>query len=162
MYLAEVTRPRPAWWASDPRARELERDVSAACSGVRVLKRLTRLSPIQRQLLAENKIKVLPRLFELKREIEALRKARDPRWPMLHKAYQDIVAKGFGEGYALANLADELGRARCELARAKVEVWEVLAPPAVAARIARAATTAKKRLEQRLNEMLRAAPPRRN
>jgi len=80
---------------------------------------------------------------------------------MFQKAYQDVVAKGFGQGYALTNLADELVRARCELSRAKVDAWEVLAPPAVAARIARVAATAKERLEQRLNEILRTAPPRR-
>ena len=159
MYLSQLTRQKPPWWSSDPHAQSLDREATTACTGVRILKRLTRMTPVQRQLLAEKKIRVIPALFALKRRVTAERKAGNPLWRMHEQIYRANVEKGWGPGYALTNEADELARAHCELARAKVDAWRVLAPAAVAARIVRVPTTEKERLEQRVNEMLRTSPP---
>jgi len=156
---SEVTRRKPDWWSKDAHARVLDREADTACAGIQMLKRLTRLSPIQRQLLAAKKIEVIPKLFELKRKVDAERKAGDPRWVEHYKAYRANVEKGWGQGYALTNEADELARAACEFARAKVDAWEVLAPAVIAAKIARIPKTEKERLEQQVEQSLKTPKP---
>jgi len=160
MYLSDAKRLRPAWWSTDPQARLLERQAGTACQGVRVLQRLTRLTPIQRQLLAKRKIAVIPQLFAMKRQVEAERKAGNPIWRVHYKNYRDAVAKGFGRDYFLSNEADELARARCELARATVDAWETLSPAAVAARVAKIPATEKERLERKIEDLLKKPAPK--
>ena len=159
MYLSDARRLRPSWWSSDPRARELERDAGTACTGVQMLERLTRLTPVQRQLLAQRKLTVIPQLFVLKRRIAEERKAGDARWQQHARELQDIVDKGFGAGYALTNEADELARARCELARAKVDAWAVLSPRAVAAKAARIPSTDEEVAQQRVEQAIKTKIP---
>jgi hypothetical protein len=118
------------------------------------------MSPVQRQLLAQRKIQVIPLLFEQKRAVDALRNAGNPIWRVRYAEYRRNVEKGFGKGYVLTNEADELARARCELAQAKVDAWETLSPAAVAARIVKTPATEKERLEQKLQDMLTKPVPK--
>lgn len=160
MYLSDSRRLRPPGWSTDPQAQALEREAGAACAGVTVLKRLTRLSPVQRQLLAQRRLAVIPRLYELKRQVAAERKAGDPRWKEHERELRTIVARGFGSDYALSpDEATELARAKCELARAKADAWTVLSPAAVAARVARIPSTEEQRVAQRIQEIVKTKPP---
>jgi hypothetical protein len=155
MYLSDVTRRKPDWWATDRQALALEREAKSACTGVRVPRRLTRRTPVQRQLDAEKRVRLIPALFEMRATVEAERKAGHPLWQQHRRDFEIQVARAFGPGYRLTTEADELAKARCELARAKVDAWLVLSPAALAARITREPRTEKERIERRLDEMLK-------
>lgn len=160
MYLSEPQRLKPSVSSADPQAQALEREAGAACAGVSVLKRLTRLSPVQRQLLAQRRLALIPRLYELKRQVAAERKAGDPRWKEHERELRVIVIRGFGRDYALSqDEATELARAKCELARAKVDAWRVLSPATVAAKVARIPSNEEQQVAQRIQEIVRTKPP---
>jgi hypothetical protein len=159
MYLSEPQR-LPQGSSADPRARELEREAGAACAGVTVLKRLTRLSPVQQQLAAQRRVAIIPRIYELKRQVAAERRAGDPRWKGHERELREIVARAFGRDYAISDdEATELARAKCELARAKVGAWRVLSPAVVGARVARIPSTDEERVAQRIQEVVKTKPP---
>jgi hypothetical protein len=161
MYLSDVTRRQPDWWASDPHAAALERGEAAACTGIRALRRLTRLMPVQRLLHAEKLVRVIPALFAMKATVEAERRAGDPHWLAHQRDLDTQVARAFGSGYRLRSEVAELAQARCELARARGAAWRVMSPAAVAAKITRTPTTERERLERRVEEILTTPPPRR-
>jgi hypothetical protein len=97
------------------------------CRGVRLLSRLerNRLSPADRVRQFDRRLALIPRLFEIKRYIDARHRANpsDPAVPLLRRQLQEIIDREFGRGYWLSSEQQELARARCELSRAR---WELL------------------------------------
>ena len=97
------------------------------CVGITILERLERqaVSPLERVRGLERRLRVIPRIFEARREID-----QDPdpaRRQVLWMQFKEEQVEGdfpkFPRGYALGSEEDELARAQCELSKAR---WEFI------------------------------------
>ncbi len=118
--------PLPYREAIEQMERRAFEDYSRACSGVNVLQWLRRppLSLGEEIAFWEKVLTWLPRLFDLKREVE--RRAREGRMTMdeARATVRLQMNRVFPPGYALGSLADELARARCALSKVR---WQLAA-----------------------------------
>lgn len=108
------------------RCARMRRDaIMRECEHLRMLEWLDRFSPIERILHWEKVVRILPRLFALKAEIERRRAARTLTWEQGAAMLAEQLAKmGYPHGYVLGSEADEIARARCRLTKAR---WEYCA-----------------------------------
>jgi hypothetical protein len=97
------------------------------CAGITTLERLERqaVSPLERVRGLERRLRVIPYLFEMRREIN---QDTDParRQARLRQFQAERVEGDFPQfprGYALSSEEDELARAQCELSKAR---WEFI------------------------------------
>ena len=119
--------PLPYREAMEMTEQGLRKEYRRNCAGIRVLERLERqeVSPLERVKGLERRLRVIPHLFEAKRQIDLV---QDPqiRAAQLQQFQQEIVEGEFPKfppGYALSSEEDELARARCELSEAR---WKLL------------------------------------
>jgi hypothetical protein len=106
-------------------ARTQRDELLRECAGLQMLEWLDRFSPAERVIHWEKVLRVLPRLFTLKAEVERRRAARSPTWEQGAAMLAETMAKmGYPKGYVLGSEADETARARCRLAKAR---WEFCA-----------------------------------
>jgi hypothetical protein len=117
--------PLPYREAMEVTERGLYEEYIRNCAGIRVLERLSReeISPLERVRGLERRLRVIPRLFELKREIEQQENVAIRQ--QLLRYFQENVVEGefprFPRGYALSSEENELAIAQCELSTAR---WE--------------------------------------
>jgi hypothetical protein len=97
------------------------------CAGITILERLERqaVSPLERVRGLERRLRVIPRLFEIRREINQDTDAASRRARLMQFQAEQVEGDfpKFPRGYALGSEEDELTRARCELSKAR---WEFI------------------------------------
>ncbi|MBI4491094.1 MAG: hypothetical protein HY694_18585 [Deltaproteobacteria bacterium] len=119
-------QPLPYREAMEETERKLFDEYTRACAGVRLLEWLTRepMSPLDQVRFWEKVLRWLPKIFELKRELDRLvREGRISRAVAVAILNAELY-RVFPRGYALGTEQDELARARCALSKAR---WEFFA-----------------------------------
>jgi hypothetical protein len=131
----ESQRREPAWnrpddplpyrEATEKTERGSYEEYVRDCAGITILERLERqaVSPLERVRGLERRLRVIPRLFEMRREIN--HDADPARRQARLRQFQEEQVEGdfpkFPRGYALSSEEGELATARCELSKAR---WE--------------------------------------
>jgi hypothetical protein len=117
--------PLPYREAMEATERFLYEEYLSNCKEIRVLERLERkeISPLERVKGLERRLRVIPHLFEAKRQIEQEEDTATRQQDL--RDFQESQVEGefpkFPKGYVLSSEENELAIAQCELSRAE---WE--------------------------------------